>query len=597
MPGNSDSAISPTLVTKGHYLMALGAAVVLAVLGWNLRMLQFSRPFGQDEVRHNVWVIEAKGVGDLGYLAQGDFQPILEYTLRKLVWFPLAGVSERSVRLLPLLVSAATVCLVTLVAFHYLKRKGHSQLYALAGAILVGVYGAVHPSQVFYAVEARHYALVMLGSALWFYLIVLSERGREVWPCFFASLFLLNLHFFSMPLVAAAYAYLFLEACWRHRRVKACWYLFSGVLAFLLTITMNFPAFHLLLANPPEATSGGPFESMLNGWRGVYWYFPGFCDWLSLPLIGSMGWYCLLLAAALSCARRGHRAQQGVLIIIAVLGLLVPATIFLLCSKSSWPLADRYFAPFWGLAIVTLIETLNLTPRLLTHWQAAAPGKLAQYMLTLGVLLAGLWPLRTQSAAWVHRPLPGDNFSTTFNAFQDTLTASRGAGAPVLFVHDPFWLETFVQFYWKTLLHQPLIAAPECRNSSTLWSKCLSLREVSVGTAVGPDCSLGTLFATNAGVTLLLLQDDFAACGRADLVLSPPAAVRELQRATRDTRTWLVPHISSQDELRILLGSFAPATARPRPFGDKPAASDIGRFVPASRPLRYGEEGVAFPAK
>lgn len=125
-----------------------------------------TRPFWQDECRHNVAIIEASSPLDTFSRTADMSQPILEYLVRQLVWFPAFGHQERGLRLPNFVYFLALVIAGVFLSASVLRGRKHPLSYALLGAILAGVWKSSKPDEAWAGSVARHYSLVSLLS-LW----------------------------------------------------------------------------------------------------------------------------------------------------------------------------------------------------------------------------------------------------------------------------------------------------------------------------------------------------------------------------------------------------------------------------------------------
>ena len=166
----------------------------------------------------------------------------LPYYLLLWAWTAVAGLSEAGLRSLSVAAATATIPLLAWCA------------YRLAGprtAVIAAALAALHPLHVYYAREARAYALwLLLLTAAFALLLEAVRRARWTWWAGWGCVTLLALatHYFTLLwLPATAVAVLLAE---RPRRALHAW---------LITTTLVGLAFlpYLLLAVLPAARGGG----------------------------------------------------------------------------------------------------------------------------------------------------------------------------------------------------------------------------------------------------------------------------------------------------------------------------------------------------
>src|SRR5215207_5099064 len=150
-------------------LFALGALVVLALL---LRVPSFSGALWGDEVATN-YVVNGFGVESFGSILvhSKEATPPLFFLL---TWLTKGFDGPEGLRLVSLLAGLAAIPLTYLVGRETVDRPAA----AVVGAALV----ALSPFQIFYATEARAYALLMLCCLLaTFTLLRALHSGRTGW--------------------------------------------------------------------------------------------------------------------------------------------------------------------------------------------------------------------------------------------------------------------------------------------------------------------------------------------------------------------------------------------------------------------------------
>ncbi len=408
-------------------LAALVAAVSLRA--FELRWAGMTRPFWEDEVHHNYAILATSGWGAMREAIAAQNQPILEYAIRRAFWVPVLGHDERALRLPALAMSLLTPAAGAFVAHRVLAVAAGAGGLPWLGAALAGGWLAGHSVEVRLGVEARHYALVALASVGWFALWVWGGRVRA--PVFFAaSLAFANLHFFALPLVLAGFGLRALDAAPGRR--GAAWVSATGqaLVLLALTIIVNRPAWHAMTLGTP----GGQPADLLYGLTGAGAVWRGLAEYLAFPAPVWLLWIGLALAA-----RRDPAARRIVLVAFVVL----PAFFVVARMKSMHTFNDRYYAPFLGLGLVTLVAALARGGAMLAAWRPRRRhvGWLAAAVLLLAFRIpshaAALGPDALRLT-----PAPR-NFSPWFAAFEEL----KRQGAPLLVLHNHRWADNIPLLY------------------------------------------------------------------------------------------------------------------------------------------------------
>lgn len=173
------------------------------------------------------------------------------------VWSEFFGETEACYRSLSAFAAALTVPLVSATAW---RLRG-----AFAG-VVTAVLVTVHPLHIYYAREARAYALWMLFLSVAMYaLVVAAKTGRRRWWVAFGAAMLLSLHthYFSVYFLAGSVACVFLST--NRRRTAVQWAITAGMVAIAFLPW-------LFLAVLPAASLGG-----------AKWVAPGFDAIAAIP--------------------------------------------------------------------------------------------------------------------------------------------------------------------------------------------------------------------------------------------------------------------------------------------------------------------------
>jgi O-antigen/teichoic acid export membrane protein len=332
----------------GWYLIALtvGALVLRLIVGRSLWIdeattaHQISLPFGA--MLHN--------------LETTDVHPPLDYAI-EWVTVRIFGTGETALRLPSLLALTAIVPLLYVTGRELWDRRA-----GLAAATLA----AVAPFVVWYAQEARMYALFMLLATLAFWLQVRAIRhgtwrdwllysvaaAALMWTQYFAVLFLLAQ---QVGFAVAAYKG---RADWRR------WAGSVGLLALLVAPVLPF-GYHQFSVNesagkgfesgPSQAGAGASKDANLQtpsvyaAITNVIWGVFGYHSDGTMTRLGAL-WPAAMLGALALLGRRRSRATQ-----LTVLCMLVPmAGLFLIGQVKPFVFEIRYFSASVPLALLLI---------------------------------------------------------------------------------------------------------------------------------------------------------------------------------------------------------------------------------------------------
>jgi hypothetical protein len=427
----------PSLQRRAGWVAALSLVSALAALRAAERTWpEMTRPFWQDECKHNYAILDASSLTDMlariGYMSQ----PALDHALKRVVWFPLLGHQERGLRLPSFAYYLALLMSVVWLTAGILRRRGHPPAYALFGALLAGLWLTTKPDEPWYGCEARHYALVSLLSCWWFHLTMVADRPSRAGR-WLVSLAFANTHFFALPLIAAA-SLLDAVSAWRGRNRLGGMIVLGGALAIaVVTIAVNHAAWRELTSRPP----GGAvpwLAGLLDGGR-VWW---SYTRYVRLPVTAVAVWAGLLLVA--------KRRDAGRLLLFVL--VFLPLFLISLRLRSDYPFSSRYLTPFFGGAFVTLLLAFDrgrvllagLTKRFrLSPKAGRAAGWAAVAAL---VVLFKVGPavhdlVRLRGALGM---IP-ENGSPTFHMYE----AIKRADVPVLVISENCWNDLTHRLYFR----------------------------------------------------------------------------------------------------------------------------------------------------
>ena len=375
----------------------------------------------EDEIHYNFVLLKAASFEGLRAEICWLMRPMLEFALRRWVWFSCYGLSvtERNLALVAWVVATAHLLVVACVPWS--RYWG----IRIAAAMLLG-FSTVEAA---YSTEAQGYSFVSLASTLLFLGYWGTARTLRKEPGFFSLLpFLggfalcLNAHFLSWPIAFVLLAALVLDLTsstprGAARRAVLAELLGASLAIVVFTLALNEPSWSFLFTYPPSPTSHMAFDASpaLSHVRATW-------RQLSLP-----GWFFApVLALALVHPSRERRCAAAGLAISAVpVKFLLVA---LMAAKSSYPISDRYLIMFVSPAILGFALGLEavagrvelLRPRL-------APWILAAGVLFLGLFSAAQWrDLVPRARSGVAQLLgTGANYSATFQFFEKAKSLNR----------------------------------------------------------------------------------------------------------------------------------------------------------------------------
>jgi hypothetical protein len=428
-------------------VVVLGLLLLLRAL--ELRLPEMTRPVWQDEVHHNEPVLSSPDMAALEKSAvyRVMFQPKLDFWLRHEIWFPLLGVSERALRI-PALVWG--LCLVPLVyaALLGLFAARMDLRWAALLAFLSSLWIVDNPMQVYVAAEARHYSLIGLASTIWCVLLFLY-RGRPRWLLALASVLFANTHFFSLPLIALGYC---LQIGRELRERSYRWiplHLLALVAVYACTVYLNWTPFNALLTRPPGAVRAPLTDILqLTHVKDGLQLWVAFSRALAVPPATWFVWLVILVATVV------RRQWRWVPLLVAVFAVL-PAIFLYLRFRSSYPFGDRYFSPFFGFGLVTLVAGLDVV---LNEWQRFLPRLSARaqpFAAPAAVVAVGLlfsapaFAYRLVRDARNIRAVPA-NSSPYFQAY----SALAAEHEPIFIVHTRCYVGDIPSLYFQFILPQ-----------------------------------------------------------------------------------------------------------------------------------------------
>ena len=421
------------------------------------------------------WHLSRMPLGEMALVTAGDRSPPLYYALMH-AWMMLAGQSELGLRFVSALADTLTVALVVVLA-RLVADRLRSDHYP---ALLAGLIYAVMPFAVWYAQEARMYALVAMlctASSLalirWLHSVTpddVSQRGpsgRVTSGALLATSAILLLvamycHYYAIFLLPAQFiivlAFTVRTAC--HRRLNwtnlgwTKWPLVQYSIAAASTLVALAP--WLVFASGGFAYDDG-FHFPLNTIDGRL------LEWLhgyaSAGLTQALpGWWAPALLIPLALGVLGLAVQRnwrGLLVMLAlILGPLLAATF---AVRVVYPNRSVFHPRY--LIYVAPLTCVLLTGITATRSAAQKMCSTSRWRLLTGVVLIAasasllvLWLPRT----YAYLTDPALQRDDTRGAVQH-VTEALAPGDAVIMSRDNF----AVRYYWPADKQRFLFAAPE----------------------------------------------------------------------------------------------------------------------------------------
>lgn len=336
-------------------------AVIYLTLGILYRCAGLQYCMGEDEINHNDLVLESKSIRELRSIYVGQFQPLLEYALRKEIWFKILNPINDTALRIP---SAFYSIIALILGFYFFCRK--RKYYFSVFFLILFSQAAI---EIHYAHEARHYTLVSLAGLLFtisFYNLIehnwkCKNYSKKVLLFYLSSLLLLNSHFFSIILIMFCWFFLVLKII---KNVKiVLMYIFSFTLILILTWIINYPAIKALNLGPPGALEARfsiltlqyslaykKFIALITNFSQIN-YFEKFI--LPGSNIFYFVFFIILLNLVLNFSYKRFAFYFSTFISLY--------SLLLICSyRSNYVLAERYFM-FYSPIIIILITDAILT--------------------------------------------------------------------------------------------------------------------------------------------------------------------------------------------------------------------------------------------
>jgi mannosyltransferase len=254
----------------------LPAAIAISLLAAVLRMFPLSESLWLDEL-HTAWCAVGPQDELPARAAMGNQSPLYFWLQWLLITF--LGASEFSLRL-PSFLAGSLLSL----ASYLLARRWQLETAGLIAAGLI----AVDPLSIFYATEARPYALVQLLALVHVALTLeVAEQPRPVWRAAWIAVaaILFHLHYTTALLIAAEAAFLFTLFLKQPPRLIVL------LIDLAIVAILCLPALGNLQTIFSRRTNWAAFVTLQPIWAVFDWTpLPVWC-WVSLLMFAGMGLY------------------------------------------------------------------------------------------------------------------------------------------------------------------------------------------------------------------------------------------------------------------------------------------------------------------
>lgn len=405
-------------------LLPVGA--LLLFLAFVLRAANMNNHFFQAEFLYYYSALASQDFKDF-YVSfgAGQGQPFLEPVLRKMLWFPLLGYSERSLRLPGLIYGLGLVGFALGFGWWYFrKREKRTPSVALLFGVFCASCFAVSPLQIYLVGIGRHYTFIWLIATLWSVYFIFTPQPRLT-RFSAASFAFMNTHLFSLPLIASAFGWLGLNLDQPRRpspkRVLPWALAYAAI--FGVSLYFNGLAYKMIF-DQSHALARRPLADVLREVGGL---FNTFLLILGYPKFGYLMWALVALQWRRPEARR------------LLFMVLVPLPVFLVVARlhASLAFSPQYLSAFGGLQLAAMVLALSKADQL---WRKQVQPRLKirseRLAATIGIGLVGAYAFGTvdliRFAAATKIPRLSPNFSNTFHTFEELRELARP-----LFIIDP----------------------------------------------------------------------------------------------------------------------------------------------------------------
>ncbi len=301
--------------------------------------------------------------------------------------------SELAIKLPSLFFGILGVLAAFVLPAFYFRERAANHAWALLIAIVCSLWFVFHPFQMAMSGYARHYTLVSLVSLAWFWNFVFGKPGGKWF--LLLSFVMINVHFFAIPVVMAAYAFESILLARAGAGRAGLRMLARGAGVILLGLLVNFPVTQQYFLAASDSSSRSLPSAILGGAR----LWMEYVEFLVYPVIslGANAWeslalpvgvlLALLFSLVLVLGWRRSATQK----LVYVLFLVLPLSFIVLARQAGFAFYDRYFAIYIGLGLAFIGLAFEI---------------LGDVMVALRARSVGLWP-KVYSAVIGLLVLPG----------------------------------------------------------------------------------------------------------------------------------------------------------------------------------------------
>jgi hypothetical protein len=419
------------------------------LLGWGLcffvslgRSPGLFKGLWEDEVHYHYAIFYSHNFRELRHDINWLYRPLLEFLLRKYLWFSSFGfsINERNLALVSLIYAA-----IHLLIWFFVPWTSN-KLLRVAVVFLLG-YSSLESH---YSTEAQGYSFISLSSSVAFFssaaaaMLWQRHKGFLAWLVWISGITLcLNAHFFSWPmgLILVGLSMLYVLDSGDKGSFAISWMGLSFVVLVGFSVLLNWPSLELLLSEPPKANAEWQWQ-----WGNALGFLNQGGSCFSFPIYFFLP---LILPGFAHPSRLKRYLWSAAILAIFPLKLLV---VLLAEGVSSYAIGDRYLIMFLGpslLAVALGMDSLLLNMNLRNSFRKYGPVLAGTFLgivvcACLPQIQSGLEDSKTELRDLMEKP---SNGSKTF-LFYEALKDLKG---PVLILSDHCFASDIPKLYHEYL--------------------------------------------------------------------------------------------------------------------------------------------------
>jgi hypothetical protein len=388
------------------YLLRL-AIIVQLILGVLGPISKYQDEFWQDSLRHNSYAYSPNDFNEFRKEVSKDFQPIMEYSFRRYIVFPILGLSETTMRLPDLIWWIITLVLLPVLTNTLIKRFGVLDENWRLIFVLISCFWLVNtPTLIRYAVEGRHYSLCALISIIWIHsLFSKGSRNSNLFNIY--SLLYVNTHFFVWPLVGLTYLKSIISTAKEKRIKESIIQTLWAIGIFTFSIILNYKSIERLVIKTPGKKETSSIS--LNE------FFPEMFSLINQYIQTFELGFIIIPAIAVAILSKNRQFIFSYLCLLLVLTLIK--------FTSDYNVSERYFIPFTGIAWVTLITLCIAIPKVLVFNKETGGGRKVTYFASLTATIITMSLAGVKSMGYIDQiskmDLTRENFSKLHEVFSE----------------------------------------------------------------------------------------------------------------------------------------------------------------------------------